>query len=270
MSRALGAVGEAVKPLGLARRSSTRASFLAGALPKLFGLFSLLDLLETDRLLDAAPAFVSDALDAVTKLVTEAQRLKAALDEARRGSVRRSPTRAHAGAKAVAQRAKDQLDAVIGPLEDLTSTPASTPSQACPATPTTRSRCATPRWSWSTTSTGCSRRSACRASRPRCASASRNRSRSLKHAHRRGQRPSKASPSLPEEARRGRSHRADVVAARQALGPAGRAEHLQAEARTPCASTSRFGRRRLRHRRSTSSRRSSTSTCNSSATATPG
>ena len=115
MSRALGAVGD---PSALVDGKFDPDSFLAGAFPKLFGLFSLLDLLEKDQLLDAAPAFVSDALDAVTKLITEAQRLKAALDEAEERLSQEIANGAHAGAKAVAQRAKDELDAVIGPLKD--------------------------------------------------------------------------------------------------------------------------------------------------------
>ena len=61
---------------------------------------------------------MSDALDAVTKLITEAQRLKAALDEAEERLSQEIANAAHAGAKAVAQRAKDELDAVIGPLKD--------------------------------------------------------------------------------------------------------------------------------------------------------
>ena len=80
-------------------------------MPKLFGLFSLLDLLEAAGL-DEAPAFVSDALDAVTKLLTEAQRLQGRRSTTRRrGSRRRSPNAAHDGAQAVAQHAKDELDA---------------------------------------------------------------------------------------------------------------------------------------------------------------
>ena len=77
ISRALGAIGESGNaPSPFDAGTFDPASFLSGAMPKLFGLFSLLDLLEVAGF-DEAPAFVSDALDAVTKLLTEAQRLKA-------------------------------------------------------------------------------------------------------------------------------------------------------------------------------------------------
>ena len=119
ISRALGAVGRYRSALVDGKFDPD--SFLAGAFPKLFGLFSLLDLLGGPGL-DAAPAFVSDALDAVTRLVTEAQRLKAAPSPRRRhgsaGDRERARTR---GASRRATRqgrarrghraAKDHLDA---------------------------------------------------------------------------------------------------------------------------------------------------------------
>ncbi len=112
ISRALGAIGEdgnGASPFDAG--TFDPASFLSGALPKLFGLFSLTDLLEVAGL-DEAPAFVSDALDAITTLA----------HARRNGSGRRSTTpqarlsdevakAAHGGAQAVAQHAKDQLDA---------------------------------------------------------------------------------------------------------------------------------------------------------------
>lgn len=111
ISRALGAIGESgdgASPFDAG--TFDPASFLSGALPKLFGLFSLMDLLEVAGL-DEAPAFVSDALDAITKLATEAQRLRAMLDAARARLADEVTEAAHSGAQAVAQHAKDQLDA---------------------------------------------------------------------------------------------------------------------------------------------------------------
>ncbi|NMR19069.1 hypothetical protein [Cellulomonas fimi] len=111
VSRALGAVGvSGDAPTPFDAGAFDPASFLSGAMPKLFGLFSLLDLLDAAGL-DEAPAFVSDALDAVTKLRTEALRLRAALDDAQARLAQEVASAAHAGAKAVAQRAEDELDA---------------------------------------------------------------------------------------------------------------------------------------------------------------
>lgn len=117
LSRALGAIGESgAGPSPFDAGTFDPSTFLAGAMPKLFGLFSLLDLLEAAGL-GEAPAFVSDALDAVTKLMTEAQRLKAALNEAEDRLAAEVANAAHDGAKAVAQQAKDALDARLGPLQ---------------------------------------------------------------------------------------------------------------------------------------------------------
>lgn len=116
ISRALGAIGESGNaPSAFDAGAFDPASFLSGAFPKLFGLFSLLDLLEAAGL-DAAPAFVSDALDAVTKLVTEAQRLKAAVADAQARLQQEVANAAHGGARAVAQHAKDQFDVLAGTL----------------------------------------------------------------------------------------------------------------------------------------------------------
>ena len=111
LSRALGAVGESgAGPSPFDAGTFDPATFLAGAMPKLFGLFSLLDLLETADL-EKAPAFVSDTLDAVGKLLGEAERLKSALDEADSRLAAEVADGAHDGAKALAQQAKDSLDA---------------------------------------------------------------------------------------------------------------------------------------------------------------
>ncbi len=116
ISRALGAIGESGDaPSAFDAGTFDPASFLSGAMPKLFGLFSLLDLLEVAGF-DEAPAFVSDALKPVIKLLTEAQRLKSALDEAQARLAAEVAEAAHGGAAAVAQHAKDELDALLGTL----------------------------------------------------------------------------------------------------------------------------------------------------------
>lgn len=116
ISRALGAIGESGNgPSPFDAGAFDPASFLSGAMPKLFGLFSLLDLLEAAGL-GEAPAFVSDALEPVMKLLTEAQRLQAAVDDAQARLAQEVADAAHSGAQAVAQRAKVELDAAVGPL----------------------------------------------------------------------------------------------------------------------------------------------------------
>jgi hypothetical protein len=116
ISRALGAIGESGDtPSPFDAGTFDPASFLSGAMPKLFGLFSLLDLLKVAGF-DEAPAFVSDALDAVTKLSTEARRLEAALDDAQARLTQEIADAAHGGAQAVAQHAKDALDAQVATI----------------------------------------------------------------------------------------------------------------------------------------------------------
>jgi hypothetical protein len=135
ISRALGAIGEsgdAASRFDAGQFDPT--SFLAGALPKLFGLFSLSDLLEAGGGLDEAPAFVADALEPVIKLLAEAQRLKAALADAQARLAQEVTQGAHDGAKGVAQRAKDGLDASVaalgGHLDDLITAVQGLPSTA--------------------------------------------------------------------------------------------------------------------------------------------
>ncbi|MFZ2526960.1 MAG: hypothetical protein WAX14_04785 [Rhodococcus sp. (in: high G+C Gram-positive bacteria)] len=116
ISRALGAIGEnGNSPSAFDEAQFDPASFLSGALPKLFGLFDLLDLLHAAGL-DEAPAFVSDTLGAAASLFTEAVRLKAALEDAQARLAHEVNNAAHAGAEAVAQHARDELDAHVGPL----------------------------------------------------------------------------------------------------------------------------------------------------------
>lgn len=119
MSRSLGAVGEdGTKPdSGLAQGKFNPASFLEGAMPKLFGLFSLLDLLDTlGAGLDDAPEFVTEALDTVSSIVSEADRLRAAASEIAPRLDQEIARAAHAGAGAGLLALKAELDAVITPL----------------------------------------------------------------------------------------------------------------------------------------------------------
>ncbi|WP_146617496.1 hypothetical protein [Arthrobacter globiformis] len=111
ISRALGAIGEnGNNPSPFEAGTFDPASFLSGAMPKLFGLFSLMELLKVAGF-DEAPAFVSDALDAVSKMLTEATRLKTALDEAQERLSHEVAEAAHSGAQAIAHHAKDLVDA---------------------------------------------------------------------------------------------------------------------------------------------------------------
>ena len=119
LSRSLGAVGEdGTGPTsGLAQGRFDPARFLEGALPKLFGLFSLLDLLDALGVgLDDAPEFVTEALDTVSAIVTEADRLRTAAAEAGPRLVQEAAGAAHDGARAAIDAARAQLDAAVGPL----------------------------------------------------------------------------------------------------------------------------------------------------------
>lgn len=117
VSRSLGAIGEDGHASSVFDHGTfDPGTFLAGAFPKLFGLFDLLELLKTSQILDEAPAFVSDAMAGILTLLTEARRLRAALDEAQARLATEVTKAAHDGARAIAQQAKDALDARIGPL----------------------------------------------------------------------------------------------------------------------------------------------------------
>jgi hypothetical protein len=138
ISRALGAIGESgdLPSPKFDAGQFDPASFLAGALPKLFGLFSLLELIPDDvvQALDKAPAFVTDALEAVAKMEAEATRLKKALDEATNRLADEVAKGAHDGAKKVADDARKaleleasklhaHLDALLTALSDLVTDP---------------------------------------------------------------------------------------------------------------------------------------------------
>jgi hypothetical protein len=116
VSRSLGTVGETGDaPGGLTNGQFDPAKFLAGALPKLFGLFSLLDLLpDAPGALSKAPAFVSDTLNGIMSALSEAQRLQSAFQAAQDRMAAEIAGAAHQGASGIAQAAKAKLDAHAG------------------------------------------------------------------------------------------------------------------------------------------------------------
>jgi hypothetical protein len=119
LSRTLGAVGDAgADPdSGLKDGRFDPEKFLEGAFPKLFGLFSLLDILDAIGLgLDDAPEFVTEALDTVSAIVSAADRLRERAQKAGPRLATELSKAAHGGAEALLQDAADALDAAIGPL----------------------------------------------------------------------------------------------------------------------------------------------------------
>ncbi|MEP6629657.1 MAG: hypothetical protein ABJA89_04265, partial [Lapillicoccus sp.] len=140
LSRTLGAVGEdGTRPdSGLAHGQFNAAAFLDGALPKLFGMFSLLELLDAVGIdLAAAPRFVTEALDTVSGLVSEADRLRRAAADVGSRLQAEVDRAAHAGAAGAVAALKAQLDAVLGPLlghlQALLDAVAALPGGALPA-----------------------------------------------------------------------------------------------------------------------------------------
>jgi len=117
LSRALGAVGDiddlVNKP---AAQKFNPQKFLAGVLPKLFGLFELTDILRTLGL-DAAPSFVTEQLDCIAALLAD---LEALSDVAERSAARLAEDAAGAATSALqaqAQNARTQLESIRSQLE---------------------------------------------------------------------------------------------------------------------------------------------------------
>ncbi|MCW3038456.1 MAG: hypothetical protein JWM31_361 [Solirubrobacterales bacterium] len=119
LSRALGAVGEdgATPGAGLNAGTFDPTSFLAGALPKLFGLIKLTDILNAAGL-GEAPRFVTEALDAVASIDAGAKQLQAAVDQGRARLAAEVTGAAHDGAKQAAQAALTALESKAGPAVD--------------------------------------------------------------------------------------------------------------------------------------------------------
>lgn len=136
LSRAFGAVGDdGAQPQGLSQGQFDPATFLAGALPKLFGLFSLVDILDALGF-DGVPDFVTEALDTVSAIVTEAQRLRDAAAGVDQRFVDEIAGAAHDGATAGLEAARAQLATAVGPLlghlDALTAAVAALPGAADP------------------------------------------------------------------------------------------------------------------------------------------
>ena len=115
ISRALGAVGGDAAALS-GGAFNPQQFFDPSLLPKLFGLFSLTEIL-TATGLDEAPAFVSDAAGAVAALSSEIARLKRELADAQNRLGKDVADAAHDGAREVARRARDELTARAAPVE---------------------------------------------------------------------------------------------------------------------------------------------------------
>ncbi len=116
LSRALGAVGDIDDLVNKPPAEKFNPDkFLAGVLPKLFGLFELTDILKVVGL-DAAPNFVTEALDAVSGLLADLEALRQAVD---RGVARTADDALNAATSKLADQAnqaKAQLQAVQAQL----------------------------------------------------------------------------------------------------------------------------------------------------------
>jgi hypothetical protein len=118
LSRALGAVGDIVDLVEApAAQKFNPEKFLAGVLPKLFGLFELTDILAKLGGLDAAPSFITEKLDRIAALLADLEALEGAVD---RGVTRLGQDAAGAPTSALqaqAQVARARLQAVQAQLQ---------------------------------------------------------------------------------------------------------------------------------------------------------
>jgi hypothetical protein len=116
MSRVLGAVGDIddlVNKPPAERFNPTK--FLAGAMPKLFGLFDLVDILEVLGL-GGAPAFITEQLDRVAGLLADLAALHAAVQRSADRLAEDAAAAPTTGLHDQAQIARARLAAVLGPL----------------------------------------------------------------------------------------------------------------------------------------------------------
>lgn len=117
LSRALGAVGDIddlVNKPPAQRFNPTK--FLAGALPKLFGLFDLVDILNVVGL-DKAPSFITEQLDIVAGMLADLEALQSAVE---RSADRLQEDAADAATTALrdqAEQARARIDAVRAQLQ---------------------------------------------------------------------------------------------------------------------------------------------------------
>ena len=179
---------------------------------------------------------------------------------------RRSRGAAHGGAQAVAQHAKDELDARVGAADRRTSTRSSPPCRGCPATPDAVSAAAVALAGDLQPLLDAIGVPGVPAARPLGAGEA---GADPEDAHRPRQGRRRSRPDARGRRRR-TGHRADAVAAgRSSRGACRGAPNIFKPQRRARPAHRRRGarRRRARRRRSTSSPRSSTSTSTSSATA---
>ncbi len=113
LSRALGTVGQVDSivnpPAG--KQPFDPMTFLDGVLPKLFGLFSLVDILEAVGL-DKAPSFVTETLNEVAQLLADLQSLQQTLENGVTELSTLAVNAATAPQQQAADAAKTALDAV--------------------------------------------------------------------------------------------------------------------------------------------------------------
>ncbi len=120
LSRLLGTVGDIdslVAPSDPAAPFDP-TKFLAGVLPKLFGLFDLVDILAAAGL-DKAPAFITEQLDAIAALLSDLDELRVAVADGVTRTAQDAVSAATDTLRAQAEAARARLDAVQATLDAL-------------------------------------------------------------------------------------------------------------------------------------------------------
>jgi LysM repeat protein len=122
ISRTQGAVGDAgnTPGKGIAAGKFDPAAILGGALPKLFGLFDLIEILVGDGPLSQAPKLIADQLDLVTSVAADFGNLVKALEKARETLDLDIASTTTAGAK---QRLQDLRNKVQQSIDSLAANP---------------------------------------------------------------------------------------------------------------------------------------------------
>ncbi|MDP9388370.1 MAG: hypothetical protein M3Q48_10815 [Actinomycetota bacterium] len=140
LSRRLGAVGELASKPGQPPGTFDPKQLLAGVAPRLFGLFDLADVLPALGL-DQMPKFVTEALDRVSALLADLERLQHAVVDAV-ARLRQDALPANAAVKAQLEAAADDLEAAagglvaqVGTLVDAVQSVLKPPSGSAPKTP---------------------------------------------------------------------------------------------------------------------------------------
>ena len=115
LSRRLGAVGELGSGPGHPPGTFDPGKLLNGVLPRLFGLFDLVDVLPALGL-DQMPRFVTEALDRVSALLADLQRLQQAVTQAVARLEQGAATTSNSAVQAQLQAAADDLKGAAGDL----------------------------------------------------------------------------------------------------------------------------------------------------------